>query len=73
MNAGPVTLFEAVFTPESRAVASFWTRANAQQFCDDQNDAVQACILEVEDVACVDRYGFPVSRVEYRELHPVQP
>lgn len=53
-----------------RVAASFKARADAQAFCDRNNDAIQASELEVEEFTCVDDYGYPVTRTQYVELFP---
>ncbi len=55
---------------EHTVVASFKARADAAAFCKEANDEVQCDMMEVEEIWCVDNYGFPVCRKEYAELHP---
>jgi hypothetical protein len=74
----PLRIFEAVFEhspvvgepPVRTVVACFTTKTDADDFCRKVNDEEQCTVLEVEDVACVDDYGFPVTRAEYAQLFP---
>lgn len=50
---------------ERTVVACFTDRTAAEEFCKETNDAIQATELEVEESACVDNYGYPVSRAEW--------
>ncbi len=49
-------------------IASFKSRSDAAMFAWGENHKMQADVLEVEEITCVDDYGFPVSRLEYAEL-----
>jgi len=51
-------------------VASFTNLADAQAFCDRENDEVQAEMLVVEETTCVDDHGYPLTRREWSQLYP---
>lgn len=51
-------------------VASFTSEADARAFVQTENDAVQAEMLIVDQIACVDDYGYPVTRREWADLYP---
>lgn len=51
--------FAAFYEPADFPVAIFWDRGAAQIFAKTENDAVQAEVVLVEEIALVDAYGFP--------------
>lgn len=71
------TIFQAVgyFSTEAGSctwtpVASFKSRADALAFIEAENDEVQADMLSLEEIVCVDDYGFPMTRREWSDTFP---
>lgn len=48
-------------------LAVFWDGAAAYAFAKRENDAYEAEVVAIEEIALVDRYGFPcaVSEIEF--------
>jgi hypothetical protein len=58
-------LFPATwYGEETIQLGVFFDRQAAEQFAREINDECQAEVVEVDEVALVDRYGFPIKASE---------
>jgi len=52
------------------AVAVFWDRNAAEQFCLRENNMLQVEYMEVEEFPLIDMYGFPCSMKDIPTIYP---